>query len=210
MTQFLLIFTMWAVGHSLLAAAVLKRWVAARLGEEATAAFYRLTYSLISLLTFVPVVWAWWQLPTAVVWQVSGVGRWLVWGVGGAAIAAAGYSLLKTNALSFAGLTPALDYLAGRPSRTVDGPQLSSDLVVTGLYAWMRHPLYTFSMVFLWANPTMTVPSLLMAAACTAYFIIGSIYEERRLVAQFGAAYVAYQQRVPRFLPRPWRTTKPR
>jgi protein-S-isoprenylcysteine O-methyltransferase Ste14 len=33
------------------------------------------------------------------------------------------------------------------------------------------------------------------------YFYIGSFFEERRLLAEFGAAYQAYQQRVPRLIP---------
>ena len=204
MIPFLITFGLWAVVHSLTASAVLKRWAADQLGTETTAAFYRLGYTLFALLTFLPVLYFWWQLPTTAVWQVQGAAAWGMMGLAGAAVLAAGYSLLKTQALSFAGLTQALDYLAGRPVRHVDAPALSHELVVTGLYAWMRHPLYTFSMAFLWLNPTMSERSLMLAIACTVYFVVGSVYEEQRLVAQFGEAYVAYQQRVPRFVPRLW------
>lgn len=206
MYLFLLSFFVWALVHSLTASAVLKRWMAERVGERPTAAFYRLGYTTFALLTFLPVLYFWWVLPTTPLWEVSGLWRWLFWGVGGSAVLAAGYSLLKTQALSFAGLTQAMDYMAGRQLRRLDAPALSHELVVTGLYGWMRHPLYTFSMAFLWANPSMNVRSLTMAVAFTIYFIIGSIYEEKRLLAQFGEAYATYQRRVPRFIPHvPWR-----
>ena len=41
-----------------------------------------------------------------------------------------------------------------------------------------------------------------MHLVLTAYFIIGSILEERRLLARFGDAYREYQQRVPMLIPR--------
>ncbi len=44
-----------------------------------------------------------------------------------------------------------------------------------------------------------------LTQSCNVYFFVGSIFEERKLVREFGAAYRAYQQRVPRLLPRPWR-----
>jgi protein-S-isoprenylcysteine O-methyltransferase Ste14 len=35
----------------------------------------------------------------------------------------------------------------------------------------------------------------------TLYFYFGSVFEERRLLAEFGEAYQDYQRRVPRFIP---------
>jgi protein-S-isoprenylcysteine O-methyltransferase Ste14 len=51
----------------------------------------------------------------------------------------------------------------------------------------------------------MSLNGLAVAVSCHIYFFIGSIFEERKLVREFGAAYRAYQQRVPRLMPRPWR-----
>ena len=50
----------------------------------------------------------------------------------------------------------------------------------------------------------MSLNWLAFAVSCNVYFFIGSIFEERKLVREFGDAYRAYQQRVPRLLPRPW------
>jgi protein-S-isoprenylcysteine O-methyltransferase Ste14 len=65
----------------------------------------------------------------------------------------------------------------------------------------VRHPLYFFSLLFIWLNPQMTLASLLFNLLATLYFWVGSIYEERRLTAEFGEAYKAYRREVPRLLP---------
>ena len=49
----------------------------------------------------------------------------------------------------------------------------------------------------------MTVNLLTTYLLITLYFYIGSIYEERRLVVEFGQTYREYQQCVPRLIP--WR-----
>ena len=72
------------------------------------------------------------------------------------------------------------------------------------MYLTLRHPLYTFSMVFLWSRPSYTVKDLIFNGAITLYFVIGSVYEEGRLIERFGQDYVNYQREVPRFVPRPW------
>jgi protein-S-isoprenylcysteine O-methyltransferase Ste14 len=41
-------------------------------------------------------------------------------------------------------------------------------------------------------------------ASLSLYLYVGSLLEERRLQLEFGQAYVDYQQRVPRLVPRLW------
>jgi protein-S-isoprenylcysteine O-methyltransferase Ste14 len=56
-----------------------------------------------------------------------------------------------------------------------------------------------------WATPDMTAGHALYAAGMTLYILIGVRFEERGLVASFGAAYRDYQQRIPMLLPWPRR-----
>jgi protein-S-isoprenylcysteine O-methyltransferase Ste14 len=75
--------------------------------------------------------------------------------------------------------------------------------VTSGLYRWVRHPLYTLGLAFLWLTPVMTTSLLAFNVGMSVYAVIGSIFEERRLLAEFGTAYLEYRRRVPRLLPRP-------
>ena len=70
-----------------------------------------------------------------------------------------------------------------------------------GLYRYMRHPLYTFSLLVLWLTPTMTRNFALLYAALTVYIIIGAIFEERKLLQTFGAAYQEYRAKTPFLIP---------
>lgn len=130
-------------------------------------------------------------LPTEILYIVPSPWRWLM--VGGQILALIGLaaSLWQTSLLHFLGLAQ----LLAEPSAK------SGALSVRGFYAWVRHPLYTFSLLFLWLTPAMTTNVLTTYILFTLYFYIGSIFEERRLLAEFGSAYQDYQQRVPRFIP---------
>jgi hypothetical protein len=70
-----------------------------------------------------------------------------------------------------------------------------------GLYARCRHPVYFFTALFFSAWPTMDLRALVIAIWLWAYSYVGSIFEERKLVTELGAAYVAYRERTPRLLP---------
>ena len=79
------------------------------------------------------------------------------------------------------------------------------ELVTSGIYARIRHPMY--AAIWLWAlaqplllqNWIAGPPVLLAFAAMYAY---RSQAEEAMMVDQFGDAYRAYAARVPRLLPR--------
>jgi len=48
----------------------------------------------------------------------------------------------------------------------------------------------------------MTVTHLLFAAVTTAYILVAIWFEERDLVAAFGATYTEYREQVPMLVPR--------
>ncbi|OGO15259.1 MAG: hypothetical protein A2Z14_14565 [Chloroflexi bacterium RBG_16_48_8] len=74
-------------------------------------------------------------------------------------------------------------------------------LVVSGLYRSVRHPLYTAGLIFIWLIPSMTTSMLVLNLSLTLYIYIGSIFEERRLLVEFGTAYLEYQSNIPRLIP---------
>ena len=74
-------------------------------------------------------------------------------------------------------------------------------LASSGDYARVRHPLYLYSILFLVLNPVMTARWVLLTIFSVAYFIVGGMVEERRLLKEFGDEYREYRQRVPFMIP---------
>ena len=93
------------------------------------------------------------------------------------------------------GLEPLIDGLRHGP----EGPR---PLAVRGPYRWVRHPLYLFALVLFWSYPAITPDRLLFNLLWTGWVVVGTVLEERDLLARFGEAYEAYQRDVPMLLPR--------
>jgi protein-S-isoprenylcysteine O-methyltransferase Ste14 len=74
-------------------------------------------------------------------------------------------------------------------------------LRIEGPYKYSRHPIYFFSIIFLMFRAEMNLSYLTMFMSFTAYFYIGSYYEEKKLVRLFGDVYKDYQKKVPRIFP---------
>jgi protein-S-isoprenylcysteine O-methyltransferase Ste14 len=97
-----------------------------------------------------------------------------------------------------------LDFLIkgrGTPA-PIDPPK---ELVVTGLYNYVRNPMYLGVLViiighFLWFK---TIWMILYAAAVfMAFHLFVTLYEEPHLEKTFGALYTGYAKKVPRWMPR--------
>ena len=187
----LLYFTTYGLLHSVTAAT----WFKSRLRGWIGPLFdrwYRLVYNFFAVVSILPLFWMLAVLPDRFLYAVPTPWSWLMMAGQAAALVGAGITLLQTNLWHFAGLA---QILAANPTAT-------GSLSVQGSYAWVRHPLYSFSLIFLWLTPSMTVNLLATYAVFTAYFYLGSIHEERRLVREFGDGYVRYQRQVPRLIPR--------
>jgi protein-S-isoprenylcysteine O-methyltransferase Ste14 len=70
-----------------------------------------------------------------------------------------------------------------------------------GPYRVVRHPLYAGFLLAFWMTPTMTVAHLVFALMTTAYIVVAIQFEEADLVAEHGADYERYRQRVPMLVP---------
>jgi protein-S-isoprenylcysteine O-methyltransferase Ste14 len=69
-----------------------------------------------------------------------------------------------------------------------------------GLLGIIRHPMYLALIIFLWGT-IFTLMDLLINTLLTIYVIIGTLLEEKKLVLEFGDAYVKYQHEVPMLIP---------
>jgi protein-S-isoprenylcysteine O-methyltransferase Ste14 len=90
----------------------------------------------------------------------------------------------------------------GRNLTPFPRPSASTTLVRTGIYGFIRHPLYTavFCGSVGWALVWRSWPALLAALALAPLFDAKARREERWLRQRF-AEYAGYEQRVRRFVP---------
>ena len=81
-------------------------------------------------------------------------------------------------------------------------PKDDGQLITTGIYARLRHPLYAsiIALGFAWALLWQSWPALGLAVAQILFFDAKARREERWLRARF-PGYAAYVRRVKRFIP---------
>jgi protein-S-isoprenylcysteine O-methyltransferase Ste14 len=155
----------------------------------------RSTYVLASAIILIAVMWLWQPMP-AQVWLVENPagfwGLWALFGLGWAVLLA---STFMTDHFDLFGLRQVFLYLIGKPYTPVQ-------FRARWLYRHMRHPLYTGFLIAFWATPDMTVGHLVLAGGFTAYIVVGTLLEERDLIAAFGEKYKTYAREMPRYLPR--------
>ena len=187
---------LFAVLHSMLARLAIKARIRQALGERRYEGLYRLGYNFFAVLTLLPVVLVLMLWPGAAVWTVDGWVSWLLRGVQLIGLIGLTMSVLQIEGGRFLGTSQLAAYMRGEPLPLPDEP-----LTTSGVYGWVRHPLYFFSLLLLWFTPQMTTNWLVFVVLATIYFLVGSLLEERTMVEIFGEQYEAYRQRVPWMVP---------
>ena len=91
--------------------------------------------------------------------------------------------------------------------RSVAGVQ---SLVKTGIYARVRHPIYSADIFLMWGIYFMipTFPMLLTVFWFILVVILWTRLEEECLAKRFKVAYKSYRVQVPMMIPQIWRTKK--
>lgn len=136
-----------------------------------------------------------WQPIGPVWWTPEGALRWMLMAVFLAAGAGAWWGSRSLGEFDALGVKPAMQAFDS------EKPPAAPPFAVRGPYRWVRHPLYLFSLVIIWAGPVFTADRLLHNGLWTVWIVIGATMEERDLVDCFGDAYRTYQQTVPMLLP---------
>lgn len=188
----ILIFSLvaFAVIHSFLASLPFKRFLMRVLGPRADK-LYMPAFSLIAVITILPLVYLLYRNPGPFLYIVPSPWRWLM--VGGQLIAA----LVAPRALLDAPHRFRIHKQLAGPD-TVEAGHLD----IKGIYRWVRDPFLLSGLVIMWLTPFMTTNLLVIYILTTIYLYLGSLHWETRLVAQFGDEYREYQKRVHRIIPR--------
>ncbi len=203
-SSYLLLVLLWAAYcavHSTLISIPVTSWLKAVLARRYR--FYRLFFNIFSIASLIPLVmyshsarfsseplFAWsgyWRIL-----QYCLIGLGLVLVVAGARH----YSMLQ-----FLGIQQ-IRKESARSAMTASG-----DLDDTGVLGLVRHPWYVAVFILLWTSD-LNGAAITVNLVLSAYLILGTLLEERKLVIEFGEEYRRYQDRVSMFIPLKWLTNR--
>jgi protein-S-isoprenylcysteine O-methyltransferase Ste14 len=186
------------LAHSFLLSArgqtVLPRLAPWGFGKTLATTIYATIASLQLLLLFTL-----WTPSGIILWRADGLVFWLT------CTAYAISWLLLTKASFDAGpsvQSGALGWMALLRGRKPVFP----DMPETGLFRIVRQPIYVSFALTLWCVPMWTPDQVLIASVYTAYCVLAPRLKEKRFARLYGDRFVAYQARVPYWIPWPkWR-----
>lgn len=188
----LLLLTLFAVQHSVMARPEFKRWWTGFVSKHVERSIFVMLASLVLLLLF----WQWRPM-TGIVWSVDNtagrVALQTLFAVGWLIVL---LSTFMINHFDLFGLRQV--YLYGRG---IEGGELT--FTTRAFYRFVRHPIMLGFIIAFWATPTMTVGHLLFAGVTTAYILVAIQIEERDLVNSHGDTYERYKRSVGMLIPKP-------
>ena len=189
MFYLILAVLVWGGIHSLLASLGVKNWLKRVVGNDVMR-YYRFLYNAFSALSLLPVLVLTALLPDQVLYEIKTPWSYLMQTGQILAFIMLVVGVLQTDTLAFLGLRQLLE-----------GNEHPSKLVLHGLYRWVRHPLYTAGLFFIWLTPIMSWNSMVLYISFTVYIIVGAFFEERKLAREFGEAYELYKRNTPMLIP---------
>jgi methanethiol S-methyltransferase len=187
-----LAWAVWCALHSALISMTITEYFKRKLGDGFR--FYRLCFNAFSLVTLIPVLLYSVSIRQEPVFRWEGplaIARYLLLAVsiGLFIIGGRNYSLLQ-----FLGVAQ-IRKGGGNHSLSELGP-----FVVSGIHRIIRHPWYLGGILIIWARD-LGLSAILNNVVIDAYFVIGAILEEKKLVREFGEPYRQYQKNVSMFFP---------
>ena len=176
------LFSVFALHHSFLARHRPRAWVQRMVPLGLERAVYVWSASVLFLMVCLS-----WQPVPGVLYRLTGPGA-----IAGYIIQAVGVVLTLRSSAALG-----LDDLAGvRPVSHPLHPGTAPLLSTSGIYGFVRHPLYFAWLLMVFGAPHMTMTRFVFAVVSTAYVAMAIPFEERGLIRTFGDDYRAYRRKV--------------
>jgi protein-S-isoprenylcysteine O-methyltransferase Ste14 len=202
MNQVAAIFLLFALLHSVTVSQKFKKACRKYLGDTVMRVCYRALYNTVSFITAIIAFSFIHQIRDQQLWTAPVRLRWImhIIQIAGLAFGSLSFKYLDTG--EFLGIKQVWRYLSRREiAGNIEG-LTDKDLVTTGVYGIVRHPIYVAGIVIFTFNPHLTVNSLAITVLADLYFLSGMFIEERRFLRIFGDQYREYMKRVPRMMPK--------
>lgn len=191
----------WA-GYGLIHSLLASLWLKRRVTEHWPSAprYYRLAFNALALAFLAPPLYLMYHWAGDPLWQWRGTAFWVANGLALLALLGFFWTLRDYDTAEFLGTRQ-----WRRSERRIEDQE---SLHISTLHRYVRHPWYFLALVLVWTRDM--DGALLISAICiTVYFVLGSMYEERKLLIYHGDAYKEYMRRVPGLIPWPGRHLSP-
>lgn len=195
-TVIILLFALYGFVHSVIASEKVKVFFKKTFGK--LIAFYRLGYNVFALIGLY-LIWDLAPHPSLQIYKLPPPYDYLVLIPQLISLVGVMWCFKYICFKEFIGLNQIDRYLRNEYSE--NDLDENYTLRIEGPYKYSRHPIYFFSIIFLMFRAEMSLFYLTMFISITAYFYIGSYYEEKKMVRLFGDEYRNYQQKIPRIFP---------
>jgi protein-S-isoprenylcysteine O-methyltransferase Ste14 len=198
MTKYIVLVIFWIAFcalHSGLINITFTNFIKQKIGDRYR--FFRLFYNIFSIVTLIPVL-----IYTASIKQPP----FFVW---------SGYLLPVKYALLFVGIfcfvmgarnynfSQFFGFAQIKDGKNHNLINKTGKLSSRGILGVVRHPFYAGIFPLIWSND-LDFTALITNIILSVYMVIGTLLEERKLIAEFGDAYRAYQQKVSMLFPLKW------
>lgn len=186
----LLLLSIFAVQHSVMARPAFKKMWTKIVPEPAERSTYVLLSSLALILLFY-----FWQPLGAVIWNVENdVGQMMLYGGFAFGWLLVLYATFLINHFDLFGLRQVYLFLKGQA-------YFQLPFSTPGPYRLIRHPLYLGWFFAFWCTPFMTLGHLIFSIVTTIYILLAIQFEEKDLQVFLGQRYKDYRRLVPMIIP---------
>ena len=188
-------WVIWCTLHSVLISPGITRYSRRMMGRGFR--FYRFGYVLFSLVTLIPLIYISKHVHQTIVFTWEGYYRMIpLSGI----IVAVFLFIVGGKQYDWAEFLGLRQMQTGLVQHTLSP---GNELATSGILGVIRHPWYAACFPLFWAQDLSSL-SIQINTVLTVYVIIGTLLEERKLVAEFGDHYRDYQRRVSMFFPWKW------
>ena len=184
----ILLWILFGLIHSVLASATVKRLVMQIMGQRYK--YYRPIYSLIATVTLIILVHYHFSCVDTILWRPGVIEKIIA-----TLCILSGFAIMAICTWKYFLDLSGVGVLLG-----IENP---IGLQETGMHAYVRHPLYSGTILFVWGI-FLGYPywnNLISCICLTLYTVIGMYFEEKKLVIEYGEAYQNYQAKVPALMP---------
>ena len=191
MTDYIILFLLWScycVLHSILAAAKWKSFLKKNTGKAFR--YYRISYSIFSTVTLIGILYYQYSFVSPLLFNIPAIKYFSL-----LCLILPGLLIMAISIFKYFRLLSGI--------RSLYQPKPSAYLKQGGIHKHVRHPLYLGTILFIWGLFCVfpMLNNLIAVVIITAYTLIGIQFEEKKLVKEFGNAYMDYIKTVPAIIP---------